>query len=475
MPWERRFIKGAFSTDGDAALSVARGNGKTTVIAGVGAAAVDDTPLRQRRAETVIVASSFDQGLIDFRHIQAFLEEKGHDLTDRKTWRVQDSANRASITHRPTGASVKVIGSDPARAHGLAPILVIADEPAQWPATTSESMLAALRTALGKIPGSRLIALGTRPASPDHWFQKLLDGGADYAQSHAAGINDPVFQEKTWRKANPSLRLMPWLLARIRKEAKDARKDPALLPQFKALRLNLGVSDVEVQMLIAAETWRACEGDAEQAGKYALGIDLGQTAAMSGAAGYWIETGAFDAFACFGDNPGLAARGLADGVGRRYLDMYNRGELILSQGRTSKIKDLLNEVLERWGAPASIICDRWREGELRDALDDSHFPRCALIVRGMGYLDGGEDVRDFRKAILDGHVTPARNMLMRHAMGAARVVMDTAGNAKLAKKTEGQRKLRARDDAAAAGILAVAAGFRKTRSERPKGVYLGKI
>ena len=34
LPWERRFIRGAFGVDGDAAVSVSRGNGKSAVVAG---------------------------------------------------------------------------------------------------------------------------------------------------------------------------------------------------------------------------------------------------------------------------------------------------------------------------------------------------------------------------------------------------------------------------------------------------------
>ena len=466
LPWEKRFVRGAFNTTGDAALSIARGGGKTTLIAGIGAAAVDDDgPLVERRAETVIVASSFDQGRIDFNHIRAFLEGKGRDLSDRKHWRVQDSTNRASIENRGTGAVVKCIGSDPKRAHGLAPVLVIADEPAQWPGTSTDAMHSALKTSMGKIPGSRMIALGTRPASPDHFFQKMLDGGAAYAQSHHAAPDDPIFQVRTWIKACPSLRYMPHLLARIRLEAADCKRDSALLPQFRALRLNQGTSDVEIQLLIDAETWAGAEGDAPHDGGYTLGLDLGTSAAMSAAAAYWHETGALETLACFGSVPGLPERGLSDGVGRRYVDFHNRGELLLSPGRVSKLDDLLGAVLERWGPPAAVCCDRWRESELRDELDALHFPRCQLVIRGMGYLDGGQDVREFRRAVLDGKVTPARSGLLRYAMSEARVVMDTAGNSKLAKSTEGMRRLRARDDAAAASILAVAVGVR----ERPKG------
>lgn len=476
LPWEKRFIKGAFTVEGDASLSLGRGCGKTTLIASIGAASVDDTPLRQPRAETVITASSFDQGKIDFNHIHAFLQSKGHDLQARGTWRIQDSVNKATIEHRETGAVVKCIGSDPKRAHGLAPILVIADEPAQWPRTTSDAMHAALRTALGKIPGSRLIALGTRPDDPEHWFQKMLDGGADYSQCHAAHPDDPPFRKSTWLKANPSLKAMPHLLKRIQSEAKDAKKDSALLPQFKALRLNLGVSDVEIRVLIEADTWRNIEGNIIIEGGYVLGLDLGMSASMSGAAGYWPSTGALDVFACFGNNPGLAERGLKDGAGRKYVDMHKRGELILSEGRTSKIPDLLSEVLRRWGPPAAITCDRWREDDLRDELEQHGFPLCPLIIRGMGFFDGGADVREFRRAVLDGHVVPARSLLLRYAISEARTIGDPSGNEKLSKSSQGGRRLRARDDAAAAAILAVAVGHRNRESiKQARSGYLGQI
>ena len=88
-------------------------------------------------AESVLVASSFDQGLIAFRHVLAFMHPK-LDAAPRR-WRVQDSANRATITDKQTGSMIRVIGSDPRRAHGLAPSLILADELAQWPPERIES------------------------------------------------------------------------------------------------------------------------------------------------------------------------------------------------------------------------------------------------------------------------------------------------------------------------------------------------
>ena len=58
LPWQRRFVRGAFAPGRTtAALSVARGNGKTVLVAGIAAAAIDG-PLAVPRGETIIVASS---------------------------------------------------------------------------------------------------------------------------------------------------------------------------------------------------------------------------------------------------------------------------------------------------------------------------------------------------------------------------------------------------------------------------------
>ena len=46
-------------------------------------------------------------------------------------------------------------------------------------------------------------------------------------------------------------------------------------------------------------------------------------------------------------------------------------------------------------------------------------------------------------------------------MREARVIVDTSGNGKLAKQTEAGRRSKARDDAIAASILAVAEGQRE--------------
>ena len=466
LPWQRKFLRGAFAPGvSDAALAVARGNGKSTLLAGVALAHLNG-PYQQPRGEVVAVASAFSQARIIFEHALEFLRPELQRQPSR--WRVQDSANLASIEDRQSGARLRCIGSDPRRAHGLAPVLVLADEPAQWPRALRDSMRAALTTARGKIPGSRFVALGTRPADADHWFAKMISpGGAGYCQSHSPDPADPPFRRSTWRKANPSLAAMPDLLETIKGEAKLARADGSLVPGFRALRLNLGVPDTESSVLLDAATWQSVEADElpPRAGNFAMGVDLGDGAAMSGCAAYWPATGRLEALAAFPERPGLAERGLADGVGRLYTDMAARGELLVTSGRAVSVAALLREAVARWGRPAVVAADRYRESDLRQALDQADFPSAVFVSRGQGFRDGSEDVRAFRRAVLEGRVVAGRSLLLRAALSEARVVCDASGNEKLAKSTQGGRRLRAKDDAAAAAILAVAEGSR--RGERP--------
>ena len=276
FPWERDWIAGLEATRRrTVGLSIARGAGKTALTGSLGAAAVAG-PWAVPRGLVLIVASTFKQARVAFGHSLAFMRPIIAEDPDR--WRVLDSETSATIEDRRTGAVLEAREAVPGSLHGPAPVLAIGDEPAQWKATQSDRMFSALRTSLGKVPGSRALFIGTRPADGDHWFSRLLTrSGTTYA---ADPDGDP-FDETEWHAANPSLAFMPELLETYREEAEDATDDPSLLPGFKALRLNLGGADVEVSMLIEAATWQRAEVDIlpAAAGPSVWGIDLSGGAA----------------------------------------------------------------------------------------------------------------------------------------------------------------------------------------------------
>ena len=460
-PWERRFIKATFRRPGNAALSVARGNGKSGFVAGLATAVVvPGGALHGTRREVICCASSFGQARIIFEDVLAYARGLGHDLGDRSKWRLQDSANLATLEFRETGARVRCIGSDPRRAHGLRPYLVLYDEPAKTDPGQADAMRSALQTGLGKTPDSRLIALGTQPASGEHWFSTMLRSADTYTQLHAASKESPPFRVGTWKKANPSYRYLPSLRAELKAEAELAARDGVVLQSFKSLRLNMGVSDVVSGVLLEADVWENIEGEAEREGEYVLGLDLGGSTAQSAAAAWWPETGRLEGFVMFPENPNLATRATSDGVGSLYSECVRRGELLIAGDQVSDIGALLSEALDRWSTPAAIAADRFKKGELIQHLNTADFSVADLVLRGMGFKDGAEDVRAFQQAALSGHLTPVKSLLMRASMGEARIVSDVVNNWKLAKGSEGTRRSRAKDDVVAAAILAVAVGRR---------------
>ena len=453
---------------GDAALSVGRGNGKSALVAAIATAVVDPSgPLHGHRREVVVVASSFLQGKIIFEDVLSFLELADHNLSNKKIWRVANDAQRATVEYRPTGARVRCIGSDPKRAHGLRPVLALLDEPAQWPHHTSEAMRAAMVTSLGKLPGSRMIALGTRPASNLHWFSRMLNGACDYAQSHTVSKDDMErrpFQRRTWLKANPSLPAMPDLEDRLRKEAEEARHDPALRASFLALRLNGGVSDVDNRdLIVTPAVWARCLEAPEglPAGDTTWGVDLGGADALSAIACCW-ETGRLDTLAMFGGAQTIDERARGDSTGPLYSLALKDGELLIAERRIPDVRTLFREGAKRWGMPRRIVCDRWRIDELKDALDEDDLPwrTVRLIARGQGFKDGSSAVRAWRKAAVSTRILPVKpSRLLTAQLAEAVAVCDAAANEKLARDAEGGRRKRSRDDVVAAALLAVEFGI----------------
>ena len=473
LRWERRFLRGAFRPDvAEAGLSLGRGNGKSAFSSAISCAAVDeDGPLIEQGAEVGLVASSKDQAAINFRHIKRFLR---HRLKDKQTYRVFDNAQELSIENRKDDVLLKVLPAAPGALHGLAPKLLLLDEPTQWPRTKVEAMFSALRTAAGKIPDNLMLVLGTRPEDAEHPFQRGLDGGFDYAYTFAANRELPIGQRRTWKQANPSLDFMPELEAKIRRESLKAKQDPNLIPSFRALRLNQGVADSPQSYVVDPDVWEKMEGQAPREGDCYWGIDLGGSAASSAIAGYWPQTGRLECVAAFPQNPALPKRARRDGVGQLYELAFQRGELLMLGHFVVDWSALIEAALDRFGRPAGLAADSYRWADLQEALKKAEdMPLVPCDLRRNGYVDGAEDLRKFRRAALSGEVVPLPSLFLTSCFSQARTIR-SEGAEKLAISSQGGRRARARDDGAAASLLAVGLGQRR-RKRSGSGAYLGAV
>ena len=463
LPWQRRYLSGVFAPGvSEAALSVARGNGKSALLGAVLAACVDpEGPLFAPRAVNIVVASNLQQARETFEAGRWMLAQR-YDLSKRGTWAHSDSTNSVRLIHRPTGATIRALSSAPRGAHGLGAFrLALLDEPAQWETGTSDAMYSAINTSLGKLPGSRIAAIGTRPESSEHWFSKLLDVPAPgrFAASYRVPSGTPdkdLLTRRAWLRANPSAKHWPTLDQAIRKAARDARDDPRLLRQFRALRCNMGESDVSRAHLIEAADWASAGASPpEREGVPLWGVDLGGTLSGSAIVTLW-PSGRAEGLLCLPTVPELAERERRDGAASGlYRAAVQSGALIIEGRRVPDVRALVAEAAHRYGPPSAIACDRYKLGELEDALED-----CGLApefsLRRMGWHHTGEDADALRDA-LGGEFRPVRSPLWDWAM--SRAVTRTGDIA------EGYRiEKRRGDDLAVASALA--AGLAKRDGER---------
>ena len=458
MPYQQRFVRGLLK-NAEAALTIARANGKTTLAAALAACAVAG-PISQPRAQTVIVASSFGQARIGFHHTMWFLRPIFEQ--DRRRWRVVDNSHECRIEDRETGANLRALGSDPGRAHGLAPLLAIADEPAQWPANFGPKMHAAIVTAQGKIEASRFVAIGTKPEEPLHWFSEMLTGGPGiYVQSHAVAADDEA--DYAWasvRKANPALPYLPALRAALKRERQKARESAAALAMWRALRLNKGTAETGMrQVITSVDNWLGCvfEPPPPREGPVAIGFDLGGSSSMTAFVAYWPQTGRLEARGAFPADPGLKDRGKDDGVGDRYVRMAERGEIRTYPGRVTPVGKFLVDMagLLKDQEVIGAVADRYRKAEAEQALAVAAI-EWPMEWRAVGSgPHGSADIRAFQSEVLEAHLRTAPSMLMESAIRESIVTRDTNRNPRLDKARN-----KGRIDALQAAVLAVGMGRR---------------
>ena len=457
LPFQRRFMRGLLAHD-EAALTVARGNGKSTLAAALAACAFCG-PLAQPRGQLIMVASSFLQALVPFRHTVWFLRSVLD--ADRRRWRVIDNSHDARIEDRVSGMTMRAIGSDARRAHGLAPTLVIADEPAQWPTNDGARMHAAMVTGLGKHAGGKFVAIGTRSDDDRHWFARMLAGSPGvYGQVHAARKHADPFAWRSVRMANPAVDHMPALTKALRREREQARLGGSELARWRALRLNQGTSDAEVgEPIVTVEAWTACYVDAlpPREGPVFVGFDLGEATSMTAAACYWPETGRFEVRGAFPSEPSLAERGLMDGVGDRYVRMAERGDLRTTPGKVTHIGRFLGDLVQDLAGEEVMgaAADRYKRKTAEQALAEAG-ASWPMDWRGVGRgADGVADIRAFQAEVLEACLRAAPSLLMESAIADGKLERDTNGNPYLDKARQ-----RGRIDGLQAAVLAVGLGRR---------------
>ena len=467
-PFQKQFVAGAVGDSITAAiLSIGRGNAKTALSSGIALGALVGVWDNQPRREILIAARTRDQGQVAHNFAAGFARSLPVEVQRKLIYR---RAPRLEIEYEGDGGGhiLRVLAADGKSALGSAPTMALLDERGHWDLSKGDELEAALLSGLGK-RGERALIISTSAADDTHPFSKWIDDPLPntYVQEHRPPPGLPADDCPSLLLANPGAEFgigssLEWLEAQGRRAI---ARGGSSLTSFRLYNRNERVSGEARDLLVTVDEWLACEvADLPpRDGAVVIGIDLGGSASMTAAAFYWPDTGRLECLGTFPSQPSLLDRGQIDGVGSRYCEMQDRGELRVLGEKTVPVAAWLSEVAKHVQGEriAAITMDRYKQSELGEALDRAGV-RAPLVWRGQGFRDGGEDCERFRRATFDGKVKARPSLLLRSAFADAVCLRDPANNLKLAKA-----RSNGRIDAAAAAVLSVAEGARI--AGRPKG------
>ena len=467
-PFQNRFIRAATAPGIDTAIwSAPRGNGKSWLAGHLASRIMDPSdPLFRPDTESVLCAASIEQARIVFRFARSELEPRGG-------YRFLDSHTRIGIVHRETNTRLRVIGSNGRTAMGLVGCpWVIADEPGAWETIGGQLVHDAIETAKGK-PGSplRVVYIGTlAPAVGGWWHDLIADGshGSTYVQA-LQGDPEKWDQWPEIRRCNPLTAISADFRRKLLEERDAARRDSRLKARFLSYRLNVPTGD-ESTMLLTVDDWErmAARPVPNREGRPIVGVDLGGGRAWSAAVAVW-RNGRVEALACAPGVPGLDEQEKRDRVPKgTYKALSQSGALRIAEGlRVQPPSELWRAVRDSWGAPETVICDRFRLGELQDCVNGT-----PVVPRVSRWSEAAFDIRSLRKLAADGPLTVAESsrLLVAASLSAAMVKNDDQGSVRLAKRGTNNT---ARDDVAAALTLAAGAYIRSLTMPRRRWRYVG--
>lgn len=472
-PFQSQFVEGALAPGTDiAVLSVGRGNAKSAVSAGLALGATLGVWDTQPRRDVILAARTRDQARTAWNFAAAFCLSLPDEIQTQLKFR---RSPRLEIEFEGDGGGhvLRAVAADGKSALGSGPTFVLMDERGHWPTDRGDELEQALLTGLGK-RGGRALLISTSASDDAHPFSQWIDHPppGTYVQEHRPAPGLPADDLESLLVANPGAQYgvgasIEWLQAAAERAIK---RGGSTLSSFRLFHRNERVSGEARDVLLTVDHWLSaeCEMLPPREGVVIVGIDLGGSASMSAVALYWPDSGRLECYGTFPSDPGLLDRGQADGVGDRYVRMYERGELTTLGAKTVPVAAWLGEIWRRIEGETvgAIAADRYKQSEIGEAIQRAGIA-APIIWRGMGWRDGSEDMERFRRAVFDGRVKTQESLLMRSAIADAVCLRDPANNMKLAKA-----RSTGRIDAAAAAILAVAEGARRKARPAPKPARL---
>lgn len=467
IEFQEQFVRGVYGPRDDAGnrlvrlagLSVARGNGKSALLAGLSLAHLLG-PMSEPYGECYAAALDREQAGVLYRMVRAYIE-----ATPWMAARVNIKDWHKEIEDQPTRSIWRALTSDARKAHGLAGSFWVADEIAQW---RSRELWDNLATGMGKRAQALGVTISTQAADDLHFWSEFLDAEptpSTYVQLHAAPADCALDDRDAWRAANPAL---GHFLNEDQFEdaAKRAMASPSFEASFRLLQLNCRI-DAE-DRFIPAHDWDA-NGEPfdliELEGKRCWGgLDLSSTRDLCALSLWFPDEGKLLAWH-FVPGDTLKERVERDRVP---YDLWAKdGWLDVTPGRATdrlSIVRRLADIVQSYDLQG-IAFDRWRFEDLAKMLNDEGI-RLPLVEFVPGFRTYAAAMDAFETAVLERRMRHNGNPLLRWQAGNVRIEADAAGNRKPTKS-----KSLDRIDGVIGAIMACGLAAR----EQPKREFAGAV
>jgi len=431
---------------------VARKNGKTTIISGMGNYGL--TKDGEGGPEIYAVATRRDQAK------QIFDEAKNMARQSRELKKRLDIRRGEMLNHDNSGKFVP-LSADANSLDGLNPHMGLVDE---VHAHKTAELVNVIKSAFGARSQWLLAYITTsgfiRGGIDDQlhaYAESVLNGQVEddsfFAVIFSIDDGDDYFDEANWRKANPNLGVSV-SLDYLRNMAKHAKEIPSQRSNFLTKHLNVRVNVSESWVDI--ESWNQCE----QA--YSL-QEMAECTTVYGGLDL-ASVGDITSLGLVGELPNGKRRVFSinwlpeDAVMKRvhqarvpYDHWASRGFLETTPGNVadySFIRKTINEVAGLVNIQA-IAFDRWNSSQLiNDLLDDG----INMLSMGQGYKSISPAMKELERNYISGQLEHNGNPVLSWAMGNVVATKDPAENIK-ADKSKAEEKI----DPAMALIMAFGA------------------
>ncbi len=445
--WQREFLEAVYAEDENgqrpvrtAVLSMARKNGKTQLVAGLGLCHLLG-PEAENRGEVYAAANDKQQSGKTFMEMVAILDE--HPELDSRVNVVKFSKRIEVLSGQGRGSIFQALSADASTKQGLSPSFTIYDELGTAP---KRDLYEALDTAMGARDNPLLCVISTQAANDHAVMSELIDYGKkiNAGEEHdpsfhltffGADMDDDPWSEETWLKANPALGDFR-SLDDVQRQAAQAQRIPSKEQSFRNLILNQRV-DAHVRFLAKAE-WDANGGDVDfdrLAGRECWGgLDLSQSRDLTAfVLVFPDDQGGIDVLPRF-FLPEAGIREKSDQDRVPYEVWAKQGYLTLIPGPVidpGAVADAIAEACEDYEL-RSIAYDRWRINDLKRELDRIGATP-PLEPFGQGFRDMGPAVDKLERMVAEARLRHAGNPLLTFCAANAVVERDAAGNRKLDK------------------------------------------